>query len=80
MSSRTWAISALSSLVSGSVWTMMPSRPEVVTTGDEALSTPLLATASRTSSAVSWVTWSAGMLTLYSAPPVNSMPQLRPLK
>jgi len=58
----------------------MAFSPEVVTTGDEAASTPVLATATRRSSAVSWVTWLEGSETRYWAPPVNSMPQLMPLK
>ncbi len=48
--------SALSSSVSGSVWTRIASLPEVVTTGEEASSMPVPATASRRSSAVSWLT------------------------
>ena len=58
----------------------MALSPEVVTTGLEAASTPVLATATRRSSAVSWVTWLCGSETRYCAPPVNSMPQLMPLK
>ena len=48
--------------------------PDVVTTGEDASSIPEPATAVRTSSAVSWVTWLLGSVTAYSAPPVNSMP------
>ena len=70
---------SLSASSTGSVWTMIASEPDVVTTGALAASTPEPATASRSSSAVSWVTWSAGSVTRYSAPPVNSMPMLRPL-
>ena len=55
------------------------SWPDVVTTGAAALGIPVPATAARSSSAVSWVTSSAGRLTRYSAPPTNSMPMSRPL-
>ena len=73
-------ICSLSASSTGSVWTMIASLPDVVTTGCGcAASTPEPATASRSSSAVSWVTWSDGSVTRYSAPPVNSMPMLRPL-
>ena len=65
---------ALDSSVSASVWIRIASVPEVVTTGDAAASTPVAATSSRSWSAVSWVTWSAGRVTRNSAPPVNSMP------
>ena len=69
----------LSPTVSGSVWTRIALSPEVVTTGAEAASTPVPATATRRSSAVSWVTWLCGSETRYCAPPVNSMPKFRPL-
>ena len=58
----------------------MPLSPVVVTTGELAPSMPVAATASRSLSALSWVTWSDGKLTRYCAPPSNSMPMLRPWK
>ncbi len=65
---------SLSSPSSGSVCTRIASEPDVVTTGDDALSTPVPATAARRSSARSWLTSDDGRLTRNSAPPVNSMP------
>ncbi len=52
---------------------------EVFTIGDDAASMPVSATAVRIVSTLSWVTSSAARLTLYSTPPSNSMPKLRPL-
>ncbi len=66
-------------MVSSSVCTRMD-LPEVFTIGEDAASMPVSATALRILSTLSWVTWSAGMLTWYSTPPSNSMPKLRPLK
>ena len=68
------------SLVISSVCTRIESLPEVFTIGEDAASMPVSATAVRILSTLSWVTWSAGRLTLYSTPPSNSMPKLRPLK
>ena len=69
-----WVTSALSALVSSSVWTRIEFSPEVVTTGVEAFLMPRSPTASRSASALSWVTFSLGSVTLYWVPPVNSMP------
>ena len=69
-----WVTSALSALVSSSVWTRIELSPEVVTTGVSAFWMPRPPTASRSASALSWVTWSLDSVTLYWVPPVNSMP------
>ena len=69
-----------SSVVSCLVWTIRLLAPDVVTTGDEAPSMPVPATASRRASASSWVTVPSVMVSLYCAPPTNSMPMFRPLK
>ena len=67
-------ISAASPAVSSSVWTTTAVSPDVVTIGLPADSTPASATASRSSSAVSWVTSDASSETVIWVPPVNSMP------
>ena len=67
-------ILSFSAPVTGSVCTRIASVPEVVTTGAAAASISVPATASRSWSAVSWLTWLAGREMRYSAPPVNSMP------
>ncbi|GAB3784376.1 hypothetical protein GCM10027601_18420 [Nocardioides ungokensis] len=70
----------LSALERGSVWTRMAFEPDVVTTGAAAPLMPVPATALRRLSASVCVTWLEGRETVYCAPPVNSMPMLRPLK
>ena len=72
-------ISVASSVVRGSVCTTTPSLPWVVTMGDDALSMSESETASRSLSAMSWVAWSFGSVTVNWAPPVNSIPMLSPL-
>ena len=41
---------------------------------------PVSATAVLILSTLAWVTWLVGRLTVYSTPPLNSMPKLRPWK
>ena len=67
-------ISAASPEVSSSVWTTIAPSPEVVTIGLLADSMPASATASRSSSALSWVTSDESSETVICVPPVNSMP------
>ncbi len=69
-----------SSLDIASVCTRIAFSPEVVTIGEAASGIPVLATASRIVSTLSWLTWECGSVTAYSTPPSNSMPRLRPLK